>query len=144
MALFLRYDRESPPIDGDDEAYIGEGLEEYLESWERTVQPLLGEVALIASPAVVDMSDRVSGALIALTEPLEEPRGTFIEYYPMWFQTRDLIHVMRDEMRRELGLPPVGDVFPVGLRTDANWPWLESRPARSSYVQSHRLSADGD
>ena len=136
IAVFLRYDTDSASLPADDERHLSDALGEFLEAWEKELSPLLGEVALIASPKVVDLSDRVSGALLALTAPIET-RDTFTSYYPAWFQAQDLIHVMRDEMRAEIGLAPVGEVFPVGLRADGSWPWLEDRPARESYIQNH-------
>ena len=136
FAIFLPSSAEATVTD-EDEGYIKRGAMDYWEKWENELQPLLGEVALIASPNVVDLADRVSGALGELTVPVER-REAFDEYYPMWFQTRDLIQVLRDSMRAELVLPELGDLITVGMRDESGWPWLDRRPTRDSYFQGTR------
>ncbi|MEE2568799.1 hypothetical protein V1638_05240 [Pseudarthrobacter sp. J64] len=130
IAGFLSYDgkKEIAPEDDD---LISEGLANYFAAWEDKLQPLLGEVQLVASKDVADVADRVSGALMELTSFIEG-REAFTSYYPVWFQAQDLIHVLRNTMRIELGLVSHGDVE----RGD-DWPWLESRPASESYIQDH-------
>ncbi|WP_146066154.1 hypothetical protein [Cryobacterium sp. Y82] len=129
---------ESRPISADDELILAD-LYEYTRMWETSLQPLLGEVELLASPEVVDLADRVSGALLAVTAPIEL-RLNFDDYYPVWFQTRDLIHVLRDAMRTELGLPKILKVLAPFPRED-DWPWLDSRPPVDSYIQGKRPKA---
>jgi len=132
VALFLSYDGEEP-FDEDDEALVRDGLADYWVRWDEEVQPALGEVQLIAEPAVADLADRVSGALMELTA-VPETRGPFTAHYPMWFQTQDLLHVLRNAMRKELGLASVD----LAVRPHAeDWPWLPGRPPRESYVQHH-------
>lgn len=123
------------------EEWIKEGLLDYLYKWETELQRALGEVQLLASPDVVDLAERVSGALMDITAPVEL-RQAFDDYYPGWFQTQDLVSVLLNAMRGELGLLPAA----LGpSRRDENWPWLDNRPARESYVQSHpSRSDDGD
>ncbi len=112
-----------------------EELQAYFAKWEDELQPLLGEVQLLASPKVADLSDRVSGALMEITAQVEI-EGSFSEYYPGWFQADDLINVTRNAMREELGLEAVGSDR-WALRRDNGWPWLDERPPRESYVQEH-------
>jgi hypothetical protein len=86
----------------------------------------------MASPAVADLADRVSGALMDLTSNIEL-RGSFEERYPAWFQTQGLIQVLLNAMREEPGLPLVD----ADSLRDLSWPWLAGRPPRESYVQHH-------
>lgn len=136
IAVFLSYDGKKE-ITPEDEESISDGLISYFGSWEDELQPLLGELQLVASMKVADIADRVSGALMEMTVFLER-REAFTSYYPMWFQTRDLIHVLRNEMRVELGLPSHGD----SARVDEDWPWLDSRPPYEAYIQDHSDQED--
>lgn len=131
IASFLSYDGKVK-VKPQDDGFISEGLTSYFATWEDELQPLLGELQLVASTNVANIADRVSGALMELTVFLEQ-RQAFISYYPVWFQAQDLIHVLRNEMRVELGLPSHGD----SVRLDRNWPWLPSRPSAEHYIQDH-------
>jgi hypothetical protein len=132
----LPYDGSQSLSAEDDEA-IRELLFEYIVDWNEDLQPALGEVQLLASPEVADLADRVSGALLDLTSEIEK-RGIFINHYPTWFQTQDLLEVLRQAMRQELGVS--GELEPHG--SFADWPWLPDRPPRSSYVQKNPSSRD--
>lgn len=131
IAAFLSYDGKDK-ITPEDEAMLAEGLSDYFAKWEESLQPLLGEVQLLAVGEVADLADRVSGALMDVTWRIEK-RAAFTAYYPAWFQAQDLLHVLRDAMRTELGLPALGEIT-AGPRGD-DWPWLASRPPYESYVQ---------
>ena len=131
LAVFLSSDG-SQPLSEDDEALVSEGLFEYQLKWNEDLQPALGEVQLMATSPVVDLADRVSGALMELTATVEL-RGAFQDHYPMWFQARDLLQVLRNSMRAELGLAEVDVASP----RSPEWPWLPDRPARASYLQQH-------
>jgi len=132
VGVFLSYDG-SQRVPEADEAIISEGLSQYMRRWDEELQPALHEVQLMASPEVSELADRVSGGLIEITAVIEL-RGTFVDYYPGWFQARDLTQVLRNAMRQELGLPTI----PEGkLPRDGLWPWLVGRPGRESYVQDH-------
>lgn len=131
LAVFLSSDG-SEPLSEDDEALVSEGLFEYHVKWDEDLQPALGEVQLMATSPVVDLADRVSGALMELTATVEL-RGAFQDHYPMWFQARDLLQVLRNSMRAELGLAEIDVVSP----RSPEWPWLPDRPGRASYVQQH-------
>lgn len=130
VAVFLSYDGVTE-IEAEDEEQISSGLTEYITTWENDLQPLLGELQLVATQKVADLADRVSDALMETTVFLEK-RQAFTAYYPMWFQTQDLIHVLRNEMRSDMGLASQGET----ARSTATWPWLESRPPYESYIQS--------
>ncbi|MGW6499602.1 hypothetical protein [Nonomuraea angiospora] len=131
FAVFLSYDGRNP-VDDENEKFISDGLLHYFGRWEDELQPILSEVQLMATPPVTDLADRVSGALMEITTVVEK-RGTFISYYPGWFQTQDLIDVLRNAMRVELGLPEALSSTPHNR--DADWPWLSDRPPRESYSQ---------
>ncbi|WP_147422523.1 hypothetical protein [Pseudarthrobacter phenanthrenivorans] len=133
VAAFLSYDGESEISDKDDDI-ISEGLTEYFTTWNDSLQPLLGEIQLLATNHVADLADRVSGALMEITWRVEK-RHAFTSYYPAWFQAQDLLHVLRDAMRAELGLPVLSSLT-AGPRED-DWPWLDSRPSYESYIQQH-------
>lgn len=131
FAVFLSYDGREP-VDDEDEAHIADGLFDYFRRWEDELQPVLLEVQLMASPVVADLADRVSGALLDITVVVEK-RGPFISYYPGWFQAQDLLEVLRNAMRVELGLPETLSTTPHSR--DHDWPWLSDRPPRESYSQ---------
>ena len=133
LAVFLSYDGTKHMNDGD-EAIVSQGLFEYHLKWDEELQPALGEVQLMATSEVVDLADRVSGALMELTVTVEQ-RGAFQDHYPIWFQARDLLQVLRNSMRTELGLSEIDVASP----RSPEWPWLDNRPARASYVQAHPI-----
>jgi hypothetical protein len=137
VAVSLSYDGKTT-ISRQDEEVLAEGLLDYFVKWEESLQPLLGEVQLLATRDVADLADRVSGALMEITGPVEK-RSSFTTYYPAWFQSQDLLHVLRDAMRAELGLPALG-ADAAGQRSE-DWPWLQSRPPYESYIQQHPQSA---
>ncbi|MGW1740593.1 hypothetical protein ACWCPQ_17485 [Nocardia sp. NPDC001965] len=126
IGTFLRYDDDTPPLSSEDDEMIRSDLVDYLVKWDDELQPLLGEIQLLASPEVVDLADRVAGALMSVTGPIEL-RQTFGEYFPDWFRTKDLIVLLRNSMRVELGLPAGStDAYPA--RRIPDWPWLTERP----------------
>ncbi|MEO3861757.1 hypothetical protein ABGB08_43335 [Acrocarpospora sp. B8E8] len=135
MATRLPYD-ERAQISEDEAAEIYEDLVEYFQRWEDELQPILLEVELMATPAVADIADRVSGALMEITVEVER-RGKFVDYYPGWFQAKDLLEVLHNAMRVELGL---SEALLLTDHREGNWPWLDSRPSRESYVQHHPRS----
>lgn len=133
IAVFLSYDGKAK-ISAEHEEMLSDGLFDYFVKWEESLQPLLGEVQLLAAGEVAELADRVSGALMEVTWRIEK-RAPFTAYYPAWFQAQDLLHVLRDAMRTELGLAALGEIT-AGPRED-DWPWLESRPPYESYIQQH-------
>jgi hypothetical protein len=139
VAAFLSYDGANE-ISSEDEEFILQGLTDYFAKWDESLQPLLGEVQLLATGNVADLADRVSGALMEITWRIEK-RASFTSYYPAWFQAQDLLQVLRDAMRTELGLPALGSLT-AGPRGD-DWPWLDSRPSYESYIQQHSRHRTG-
>lgn len=136
VAIFLSF-TGAEPVSEDDEEALSEGLTDYLMRWNDDLQPALGEVELLASPEVADLADRVTFALMELTANVEL-RGTHKEHFPTWLQSQDLLEVLRNAMRAELGLPIMSvDTRASGRRT-GDWPWLSDRPPRDSYTQDHR------
>lgn len=131
FGTFLRYDENAEDISEEDEEIIGEGLLDYHMRWDDELQPALGEVQLMASPKVVELTERTSSALMEIGGEIEI-RGTFTEYHVGWYMARDMIQVLRNEMRIELGLPEANvNQFP----RSEDWPWLSDRPSRETYIQ---------
>lgn len=132
VAVFMSYDGEKA-ASVEDEEILEEGHLEFIQSWEERLQPVFFEVQLMASPHVAELADRVSGAILEL-ETLIGSGKIFVKYYPTWFQARDLVQVLRNSMREELNLLPLGDVtYP----RSKDWPWLADRPPREAYFQGH-------
>jgi hypothetical protein len=129
IACFLPYNGDEP-LSAEDDEVIKSDLFKYMVRWDDELQPALGELQLLASREVADLADRISGALIDLTSNIEK-RDSFKNHYPMWFQADDLLSVLRQAMRRELGVS--GELEPQ--RRSPDWPWLPDRPPGSSYVQ---------
>lgn len=118
-------------ISDDDDEIIAEGLTRYMMTWDDELQGLLEEIQLVGSEQVVDLADRMSGALMALTAPIEL-RRSFVDYYPQWFMAKDLLGILRNAMRAELGLPVLAESDPV--RLDQQWPWLPGRPGPDHWL----------
>ena len=134
VAGLLRYWPDDPMPTEEDRSSMKDDLYEYFSGWETEVQPALGEVQLLASERVADLADRVSSALMEVTVYVEQ-EDTFTAYYPMWFQAQDLLGVLRNAMRDELGLEELANTF---VRRNPGFPWLADRPSRESYMQAHR------
>lgn len=130
FACFLSYDGVQTVAD-EDEEFIAEGLLDYFKRWDTELQPVLGDVQLLAGAEVADLADRVSGALMQITGVIEQRRA-FVEYYPGWFRAGDLLAVLRNAMRSELGLK---DEIHTYLPRSGDWPWLEGRPSEEDYVR---------
>jgi hypothetical protein len=126
VACFLSYDG-SEPISHKGEEEIREGLVEFLVKWHDNLQPLLSDVQLIATPEVSDLAKRTSFALMAASDPVER-REVYVEYTTIGFQARDLLQVLRNQMRTELGLTPIRE----GPVSEPDWPWLPDRPTREA------------
>jgi hypothetical protein len=111
----------------EDETLIKEGLHEYFTKWQDELQPALGDVLLLATSEVADLTHRTSDALMEISGRVEA-RQSFNVFLPDWYRTRDLIGAARNAMRAELGelapLPP----FPV----PEDWPWLPDSPEKTS------------
>lgn len=129
-AAFLSYDGTAEQPEEDDRMR-SDGLFEYLVRWDDELQPALVEVQLLASATVADLADRVSGALMEITGEIES-NGAFVAYYPRWFRARDLLGVLRNAMRDELGLP---DSIDAELPRRGDWPWLDDRPTEEDYIR---------
>lgn len=114
------------------EEWIKDGLLDYMHKWETELQRTLGELQLLASPAVAELADRVSDALLEITAPVEL-RGDFDDYYWGFLSSRDLVRVLLNAMREELGLPPAPLDGPFGR--DDNWPWLDEPPSADYYAK---------
>lgn len=98
-------------------------MEEVLDfytKWEDELQPVLGDVQLLASPGVAELADRTSWALMELNG-LIDSRQTFGVVTEYGSKTRHLIDAIRNAMRAELGLTDPVKTFPM----PRDWPWLE-------------------
>ena len=130
VACFLSYEG-TETVSSDDETFIAEGLAEVFERWDTELQPALGDVQLLASAQVADLADRTCGALLEVTGVVEH-RGVFVDFYPQWFRAQDLLGVLRNAMRRELGLV---DEIQTALPREPLWPWLPDRPSEEDYIR---------
>lgn len=115
----------------EDEALMVDGLMGYIARWDDELQPALSDVQLVAGSEVADLADRVSGALMEITAVVEK-RGAFVNYYPGWFRADDLLGVLRNAMRAELGL---SDAIATTYPRDGEWPWLQDRPSEEEYIR---------
>ncbi|MEN3614442.1 hypothetical protein AAH979_33495 [Plantactinospora sp. ZYX-F-223] len=141
IGVFLPYWGDEG-ISDEDKEYIEGALHDYINRWDNELQPALLEVQLMANPEVADLADRASGALMEITTPIELKRS-FVEYYPGWFQAKDLVHVLHNSMRMELGLPKF-DLTAFPAKNDSEWPWLADRPSRDSYIQNHPRNEESE
>ena len=130
VASFLSYDGTKEVIDGDEEL-IAEGLTAYWMRWDDELQPALSDIQLLAGGPVADLADRVSGALMALTSVVEL-RGRFVDFYPTHFRATDLLGLLRNAMRNELGVKGAVD---VEKPRSGIWPWLPELPTEEDYIR---------
>lgn len=130
VAIFLSYEGDAT-LSAEDEALIEDGLADYLAKWEEELAPDLGALQLLAEAKVADLADRVSGALMEVTGEVER-RGAFTRYYPTWWRCRDLVMVLRNSMRVELGLP---EILETPFPRVTEWPWLPDRPNEAEYIR---------
>ncbi|NDL57037.1 hypothetical protein [Phytoactinopolyspora mesophila] len=130
VAVFLPY-RGDEKVADEDEAFMADGLMDYFGRWNDQIQPALSDVQLVAGSGVADLADGVSGALMEITVVLEK-RGPFVNYYPGWFRAQDLLGVLRNAMRAELGL---NDAIETDYPRGAEWPWLQDRPSEEEYIR---------
>ena len=131
-AVFMSYDGSQPPA-ADDIDFISEGTLDNSINIDNELEPILFEIQLMASSEVADLADRVCGSLREINGYVAVEKA-FIDYYPAWFQALDLVEILRNGMRRELGLIALeSGRFP----RDHSWPWLPGRPPRESYIQKH-------
>lgn len=138
-AAFMSYDGKQS-VTAEEQGYIREGVFDNVYKMDDELEPVLYEIQLMSSSTVADLADRVCGALMLINEDVH-PNKIFTEYYPGWFQARDLIEVLRDSMRQELGLSALeAKTFP----RDSDWPWLPSRPTGAAYVQHHPSRTNKD
>lgn len=130
-AVHLRKRHEPSQEDWD---AVERAVAHFFRRWDDDLQPALGEVQLLASPTVADLAERVSWALIEISWDIQH-WVPFEDYYSGWNLERDLLAVLRNAMRRELGLPETDDgAFP----RDPTWPWLPDRPGCQEYLKDHR------
>ena len=130
VAVFLSYDGMKG-VPSEDEELRRDGLTTYFMRWDDELQPALVDVQLLAGAQVADLADRVTGALMEITSVIET-KGAFTEFYPQWFRARDLLGVLRNAMRGELGLAEPVD---AELPRSGNWPWLSDRPTEEEYIR---------
>lgn len=129
-AAFLPYD-ETRPASAEDDDLRREALFEYHVRWDEELQPLLADLSLLAGAEVGELADRVSAALMEISGEVEVG-GFFVDFYPQQFRARDLVELLRDSMRSELGLsgalhaqsPPCGD-----------WPWPAGVPDEVEHIR---------
>jgi hypothetical protein len=134
IGIFLPY-KKNTRISDEDKTLIRDNLYEYYDRWHAELQPALIELQLIATPKVADLAERVTDALLDITSPVEVGLR-YDDYYPGWYQARDLLQVLQDSMRTELGVQ--GGLLNPWPNLDDDWPWLPDRPSRESYIQKKK------
>jgi hypothetical protein len=136
-SVLLSYDG-TKPITEEGEELIKESVLELYGRWDDEVQFILGEVQLIATPKVAEISDRVSWALMVLIGYMDsrktwigdiDTRKTYLEVSPAYLRTLHLVEVLRNAMRDELGLADPVQAWPKSSEW-LDWPWLEDKPER--------------
>lgn len=133
LALQLPYDPANP---GDSDLEVIEAeLPGYYGRLDEQAQEALANVLLVSDDRVADVAQRIVDALVDTADPVER-RGFFTEYYPRQLALEDLINVLQNAMRAELG---ISTLIRTDRHTDPHWPWLADRPPVASYRQGHGL-----
>lgn len=140
LACFLPDLPGAPWREPDDEAFLFEESFEWIARWDDDVQPLLGEVELMASQPVADLAARAAHGILAAVPQcqylaLDERRivpESFENAWPLLKGSRALIDALRNAMREELGIGPITNTAPG----DPDWPWLPTdNPSQGSSVR---------
>lgn len=140
-ACFLPYKR-GDPFDDDVRQFIGDETLELFVRWQDDITPGLTEIELMASPKVSDLAARAAFAIYQSAPSVQYP-GTdreqivptsYGDYWPSSQCARDLIDLLRNAMRVELGLEPVQNM----ALTDADWPWLPSQRATLEHYEQQQ------
>lgn len=132
LALNLPYD-PAKPGDGDLDV-VADGIPSYFGRWGEQTQEALTNLQLVSGARVGELAQRVVDALLEVATPVET-RGFFTEYYPLQLALDDMIQVLKNAMREELGVPE--PISWEARRRDVEWPWLGERPPVQSYRQGH-------
>jgi hypothetical protein len=103
----------------DDESILKEDVFTFYQRWDNELQPVLGEVQLLANPKVAELADRTSWALMELNGFIDS-RQLFEIVTEYGFKTRYLLEAVRNAMRAEIGLTSSIQTFPM----PKDWPWL--------------------
>lgn len=129
-ASFLPYD-DTKPASAEDDELRKEALFDYHVRWDDELQPLLADLSLVAGKEVGELADRVSGALMEISGTVEVG-GFSVDFYPQYFRARDLVGLLRNGMRSELGLDEVLDLESPRGR---DWPWPLVLPDELEYIR---------
>lgn len=128
--LNLPYD-DTKSENRDEKAVRIDLVYEYFGRWEDELQPVLAELMLVSGAGVADMASRVSDALMELGGFIEVG-GYYVDFYPKKQRTDDLIGLLRNTMRGDLGNREDID---SRVTRDAGWPWPSSIPDEVEYVR---------
>lgn len=129
-ASFLPYDDMKSASIEDDELRK-ELLFEYHVRWDDELQPLLADLSLVAGKQVGELADRVSGALMEISSTVEVG-GFFVDFYPQYFRARDLVGLLRNAMRSELG---INEDLDLESPRGSDWPWPPELPDEIEYIR---------
>ena len=130
VALQMR-DKFNAELDDEKVSELLGNLFDYRVHWSPQLESALGEIQLLGGEGVVDLADRMSGALVELADKVGiGAQDTYEEFSPIWYRALDLSKVLRNAMRRELRLVAL-DAEPAPRPPD--WPWLANRPAAAFY-----------
>jgi hypothetical protein len=127
VALYLPDTAQN--ISAEHKSKIANGMIQYYDHWADQLQPALAEVKLVATAEVAELADRLSAAFLEIGR-LADSSAPYVDYYPYYFQIRDMLEVVINATRTELGRPDT-----VIRRQSDDWPWLPDRPSRESYVK---------
>ena len=117
-AVFLP-NEDKQAVAPDDESILKDNVFAFYRRWDDELQPVLGEVQLLASPKVAELADRTSWALMELNGFIDS-RQVFDVVTEYGFKTRHLLDAIRNAMRAEIGLTSPVRTFPI----PKDWPWL--------------------
>jgi hypothetical protein len=108
----------------DDEAFLFEESFDWMTRWDDEVQPLLGEVELMATQPVADLAARAAHGILAAV-PQSQHLGPD--------RRHSARRAGRNAMREELGIGPVTNTAPG----DPEWPWLPIEQTPESARRRH-------
>lgn len=133
IACFLPHDEDAPAMDDENERLVREMFQEWMERWDRELQPMISEMELLASPKVADLATRAAhGILAAVPQPQYFGQGhsritpaVYSDHWPTHQMAKGLRELLGNEMRIELGL----DLASNQATDDHDWPWLPEQPS---------------
>lgn len=119
VMTYLHATRGTPEPNVNDKV-LANASAEFRKVLGRELQPALGEVQLLAKKNVAELADRVMWALLELAG-LISGGHLYDQVKEYRDKANQLLDVLRNAMREELGVPGPVRTFPM----PKSWPWLE-------------------